>query len=893
MKSKKSALFFPVLLTLLTIGVAAPNSNVEAASTVYDCNPNSARVKALASTNAIQAYVDSIGVPYEKYISKSGKKNPLTINKTYLTDRCLIVYGTPDDVKKDGRKLQETGANGEPKFLGYDQNGNPFANPEYPDYKGGQNYIKSRKFIEYPWKDSGLQAHLKTSTTQPNTVNPDSSSAPQPTYTDSAAKELDRAIDRMYLKKCTGSCSLGKRGNFTETNTELKHNLKGSNLVRYASVNGYPDKYVAGTFELYYYSTKSKKYWYSTWYLPPYKEVLSEKSDLRMRIKEAPTSVVENQSYTVKYQLCNLGESSVVKPKIYYQDGKTEKNQTLNITLKPNGCYEGSISTTAPSVSSNTDKVFYIDTNSNGAGNNPVNEDDTTNNKAEKTISIKNNQLNASVSVKSHTPTNPHSNQQTTFTIEVCNKSLTTANNIVVKYGFKGSSTSSKTISSLKANDCTDITDKRNAPKLQKYSGNVTYEANLTFSGDTNSSDNKSSKTVTIKNPDAKVDIISSTTSSTSGIGDIKVKITNKMNTTIKQSCGSSCATPTTGRPDAFRIRVYDTKFTDDTSDDTWVMTSVEQFSLAAGASQTFTIPGSDLYEHYIKDTYKTTYQLVQFRVEAEIPHYAGEVNFEGNPSYDNNADEDYIVYYPERPPFSATKCNVVQHSYVSYFTTNGTNPIKICMGHFPTYPSTTVEGGMQAYHFVLYRFFPTPIPKYTVTTAQQDETDPNHFSQLFTLPSTEAANQMGDPESMFFPNKTANGYYQERGRYMPTSASFNFKVYKKDSQNNEGETIALGTISYDIPSSCYNKDTLDIRHQYGCDEILFFLPNYDTDVQKHEKPDDYSSDDVIYPIKNTKIPYLNPGNYRFEFNASESFRYYYQTNNSTSGYEWGVPKFK
>lgn len=897
MKIKKSALFYTAFLTFLTIGVTFPNANVEASAVGYDCEPDGARIETLKKTG-IKAYVESINVPYQKYIPKANAT--LTVNSTYLTDRCLIVYGGPGDVKKDGKKTQATGSNGEPRFLGYDQNGNPFSNPEYPDYKAGRDYIKIRPFYKEPWANSELQTHLKNSPKQPNTVNPNSSNAPKPTYTTSKTKELDRAVDRMYLAYCGSSCSLGKRGNFTQKNSELGLALTGANLVNYASVNGYPDKYVAGTFDLYYKSKTTGKIWYTTWYLPPYKQVLEEKRDLSVEIKSAPTSVTENQSYTVKYKVCNNGETIVKNPVIHYGEGSYAKSSKISTTLKPGGCYEGSLSNTASSVSANTDKQFMIQVNK--SGDNPYNENNLNNNTTSKAINIKNNVINGSVKIVSHSPTNPHSNQQTTVKVEVCNESLSTVNNIVVKYGFKGSTAESKTIASLAAGACTSFSPSHKAPVVEKYSGSVAYEATLTkFSGDSKSSDNKASRNVTVKNPDAKVEVISSTDSSTSGVSDIKVKYSNNMLSAITNSCGNAtgtipCRTDVTAAPGLARINVYDTNFTEDTSDDILVHGVKPTFSLAAGTTTVVTISKSVILE-YVQENYDSKYQLVQFRVATEVPHFAGEVDFNGEQSYTNNRDEDYFVFYPKRPIMAATKCNVLQHSYVSYFTTNGSNPIKICMGHFPTYPSTKVESGMQAYHFVLYRFFPTPLPKYTVNTLVKDANDPNHFSQLFTLPSSEAANQMGDPESMFFPNRTVNGYYQERGRYMPTGATYTFKVFKKEQTNQgtlkEGQTIALGSISYNIPSGCYDNYYLDIRHQYGCDEILFFLPNYDTDSKKYEKPENYKSDDVIYPIENTKIPYLNPGNYRFEFKADESFRYYYQTNTSTSGYQWSAPKFK
>jgi len=127
----------------------------------------------------------------------------------------------------------------------------------------------------------------------------------------------------------------------------------------------------------------------------------------------------------------------------------------------------------------------------------------------------------------------------------------------------------------------------------------------------------------------------------------------------------------------------------------------------------------------------------------------------------------------------------------------------------------------------------------------------------------------------------------------MPTGGTFNFEVYKKNKDNSKGQTIAIGTVSYNIPSTCYNDSVLDIDHQYGCDEVLFFLPNSDVASKKYAKPASYTDSKVKYPISNTKIPYLNPGKYTFEFKATENFRYYYQKNLIQNGYNWSNAMFR
>lgn len=900
-KKIKMGLFLSFVFTgVLSFSLSHPSNIVHAQENLYGCNPDATRISEVDTDAEFKAYLQNAGIPYSKYISKAGKT--LTVNKNYAVNRCLIVYGTPNDVVTEGRKQQQLGDNGEYLFLGYNENGIQYNNPEYPDLSTQIDYVQASKFVQNPWDKNSLQNNIAISPTKPYTVSP---GTVNPDYYDpsikrvrTVAEELDRAFDRFYISNCDTNCSLGRRGYFPKVNTVAGQTLVGSNLQNYASVQSYPDEYAAGVFNLYR-ITEDSDYRFATFYLPPYKLFLQEKRDLSIKINSVtPFSVNAGENYTVNYTVCNLGQLPVQNPVINFGSNSSQTGtKTINTTLREQDCYTSNISQTAADVSETTNKTYYMTVNKND--DNPKDEDDRTNNTSTKAFTIVKKVINGRVSIISHTPTYPHSNQSVSVTYKVCNNSTVAIDNAAVAYGFTSQTSGSTYIGHMNAGECKTLTSNHTTPVVKDYTGPVTYKVSLSggFKDDVDTSDNSDTSTITVRNPDMATKVIVDNDSSDNTIGDVKVKVSNKMFSTTTENCevyASGCYNPTSSTPDYFRVYIYDTKFTVDTSDDTRIGTIyLPKYTLNHGENYYFNIDKS-VFINYVNNKYPNSYQLVQFRVKSEIPHYTGEVDFYGNPSYENNIDESVVNYFPPRPNMAATECNTINHSFSNYFVTpDGYNPIKICAGHYPTYPSTTVESGMQAYHYVLYRFFPEPIPKYNVATPESDTTNPNHFSQIYTLPSTEETKQLGDFDSMFFPNKTSNGYYQERGRYMPTGGMFNFEVYKKESDGTKGKTVAIGTVSYNIPSTCYSNSALDINHQYGCDEILFFLPNSDVGSKKFEKPASYTSSTVTYPIKDTKIPYLNPGKYTFEFKANENFKYYYQQNQINTGYNWSSPKFK
>src|SRR5690606_35509110 len=104
----------------------------------------------------------------------------------------------------------------------------------------------------------------------------------------------------------------------------------------------------------------------------------------------------------------------------------------------------------------------------------------------------------------------------------------------------------------------------------------------------------------------------------------------------------------------------------------------------------------------------------------------------------------------PPRPDVSNAKCDLVNHKYTGHFNTGGgPSLVKICMGHYPNNPSTLTEKGMQSYNYVLYRFLPTPMPKYDVYSPERNDNNPNYFYQILSTPEDNRV--QGDANSFIF----------------------------------------------------------------------------------------------------------------------------------------------
>src|SRR5690625_3690291 len=228
------------------------------------------------------------------------------------------------------------------------------------------------------------------------------------------------------------------------------------------------------------------------------------------------------------------------------------------------------------------------------------------------------------------------------------------------------------------------------------------------------------------------------------------------------------------------------------------------------GHGEIASIKVSDEIRDFIDRNYDGNYQSVEISVEGHIPYYKGEVDYSGNPKYGDNELDESIYYFPPRPNISMMQCNELDAS-AGQLGIGSDMPVKACAGHYPNNPSTAVEEGMQAYHYVMYRFFPAPLPPYDIESVGTDNKhNPEYFNQIIKL--EEHKNKRGDKDAFIFDEtKTNNGAVSKRGRFLPTGATFDFSVTEKHGSE-KGKTIASGKVEYNITDSYYNSEQIDTK---------------------------------------------------------------------------------
>ncbi|MFP3727145.1 hypothetical protein U8V72_18365 [Priestia filamentosa] len=239
-----------------------------------------------------------------------------------------------------------------------------------------------------------------------------------------------------------------------------------------------------------------------------------------------------------------------------------------------------------------------------------------------------------------------------------------------------------------------------------------------------------------------------------------------------------------------------------------------------------------------------------------------------------------------------------------------------LCIGSYPRFPSTSVEGGVEPYYYLKYTLLPDPMPIYTITTTplKIHNSEIVGVNQEFKVNKDYEAKDKASDGDIFLsypydsnhtntaptPSSHIKGPYQigynsfyhntYRARYFASQVKFDFQVLepKKDSEvaGVDGEkyedktTLFSGTIIYDIPDSCYEEEYLDYKD--SCRNIEFYFPkgtktkeytgdrNTDTYTGsvKNETDVDKTSKNVI-PKERTA--YMNPGQHDLVVKVTEN----------------------
>lgn len=245
------------------------------------------------------------------------------------------------------------------------------------------------------------------------------------------------------------------------------------------------------------------------------------------------------------------------------------------------------------------------------------------------------------------------------------------------------------------------------------------------------------------------------------------------------------------------------------------------------------------------------------------------------------------------------------------------TNIYDLCIGSFPRFPSTSVEGGIMPYYYLKYRLLPDPMPVYTITTTPLNinNTEIVGVNQKFDIDMAyEAQNKASNNDIyLFYPYDKShitaspkparyilgpyqigyNSYYHNtyRARYFASQVKFDFQVLepKKNSKVTsefdnvvyDDKTILFsGTIIYDIPDSCFEDSYLDYKDE--CREMEFYFPK---GIKNKEYTGSRNTDTYTGSVKDTtdtdknsknviskdRTPYMNPGEHNLLVNVTEN----------------------
>jgi hypothetical protein len=318
---------------------------------------------------------------------------------------------------------------------------------------------------------------------------------------------------------------------------------------------------------------------------------------------------------------------------------------------------------------------------------------------------------------------------------------------------------------------------------------------------------------VKVINPNASVSV------SMSGEKTATVKVLNNTFDTIASNYNG----------ESFLVEVFDTRFSQNSADYQSLGTHSFVYSIASKGNQVFSITLPD----------KKANGASEYLIKAKIPHYADESTF-----VDNSAATRLAVQSKITLP-SVEGCTEMTTPY-----TNAMN--KLCAGHFPEYPSTKSSEGMQTYHYAMYRLTPQPMPNYDIT-------DVNDSTQTVSLRATQGGTYL-----------MSNGD-KTRARMVPRSTSINYKVIFNQ-PNGAKVVVANGTVKHTLEEGCFSDTEIDLNHRTNCDQLYVFLPNSQSNM--FQKPLDFNRTLRIgfgeQAIKETKIPFVNPGMYTFDLQVSE-----------------------
>ncbi len=308
-----------------------------------------------------------LGVSPTITVTHNGKTKTMTINKYWLNvfpvEKRLLVYGTREDVDYlHGNNLNQ----GYWRYAGYNVEGQPMGNPNYPPDEGGTFHPKDRQWRKYTWDEQNkFGSQWKYDEILKQRQNGGSIIVPQPVqgsvYTNTPE----------WMNK--GTWTNGNKVNYKMSDFQLS-----GQLHEYIYVQQAPGQYTMGTGIMYHRGTDGR-WWYIQVIFPPIEIPKTVTNVIDVGVLVHPTTnsaesyvTIDGKHYKFVKTISNyhenkhyartwgeVGTSVTINQKpqqqyLYIGNSYAEGTQFVDMTKFPNGANSESRAVTIQ------DKIQYV-----------------------------------------------------------------------------------------------------------------------------------------------------------------------------------------------------------------------------------------------------------------------------------------------------------------------------------------------------------------------------------------------------------------------------------------------------------------------------------------------------------------------------------------------------
>ncbi|KXG73990.1 hypothetical protein AN618_24340 [Fervidicola ferrireducens] len=289
------------------------------------------------------------------------------LNKDLYTMRCLMVYGTPQDIENNELK------NGRYRFFGQTMNGEAYVNELFPMDAWSGGYLNDRNWVPEPWKHG---VTYRGGAIKKNDITTAIDS--DPTLRQKINAAIHTGLTVFYGNKRNAASSNPFDKIYDETRGAT------TDWAQYVHIIQPPTEYTWGMGVMFH--SLNGKYWYKTVPIAPFALELPEQKqenkpqpviDLIAQQGEYNPALMVGEKDTYSVLIKNTGDVAVTTDLVWRQDGKQIKK--ISITIPAKGYKEHAITFTMPNVKEGT--TIKLEAEINPGRNKPKSEKTFANNK--------------------------------------------------------------------------------------------------------------------------------------------------------------------------------------------------------------------------------------------------------------------------------------------------------------------------------------------------------------------------------------------------------------------------------------------------------------------------------------------------------------------------------